>query len=125
MLKAQCRWAFIEHSALSIEPCAFLTRLKAACQIPITSSSVTSGQTGRAGSQVATACLSDRLGRRHSPPLTIATVVDRDSVEALKEAEQARRVAAQSIQQGESTLAAYRRVVSPGLTPATLVNRRG
>ena len=52
-------------------------------------------------------------------------VVDRDSIEALKEAEQARRVAAQSLEQGESTLAAYRRVVSPGLTPATLVNRRG
>jgi hypothetical protein len=52
-------------------------------------------------------------------------LVDRDSVEALKEAEHARSVAAQSIEQGESTLAAYRRVVSPGLTPATLVNRRG
>lgn len=52
-------------------------------------------------------------------------VVDRDSIEALKEAEQARRVAAQSLEQGESTLAAYRRVVSPNLTPATLVNRRG
>jgi hypothetical protein len=51
--------------------------------------------------------------------------VDHDSVEALKEAEQARRVAAQSLEQGETTLAAYRRVVSPGLTPATLVNRRG
>jgi len=51
--------------------------------------------------------------------------VDRDSIEALKEAEQARRIAAQSLEQGESTLAAYRRVVSPGLTPATLVNRRG
>jgi hypothetical protein len=52
-------------------------------------------------------------------------VVDRDSIEALREAEQARRVAAQSLEQGESTLAAYRRVVSPELTPATLVNRRG
>lgn len=51
--------------------------------------------------------------------------VDRDSIEALKEAEQARRVAAQALEQGESTLAAYRRVVSPDLTPATLVNRRG
>lgn len=51
--------------------------------------------------------------------------VDRDSLEALKEAEQARRVAAQALEQGESTLAAYRRVVSPELTPATLVNRRG
>ena len=52
-------------------------------------------------------------------------VVDRDSIEALKEAEQARSVAAQALEQGESTLAAYRRVVSPGLTQATLVNRRG
>ena len=51
--------------------------------------------------------------------------VDRDSLEALREAEQARRVAAQSLEQGESTLAAYRRVVSPDLEPATLVNRRG
>jgi uncharacterized protein YhaN len=51
--------------------------------------------------------------------------VDRDSIEALKEAEQARRIAAQSLEQGESTLAAYRRVVSPGLSSATLVNRRG
>jgi hypothetical protein len=51
--------------------------------------------------------------------------VDRDSIEALREAEQARRIAAQSLEQGESTLAAYRRIVSPELTPATLVNRRG
>jgi hypothetical protein len=51
--------------------------------------------------------------------------IDRDSIEALKEAEQARRVAAQSLEQGESTLGDYRRVVSPNLTPATLVNRRG
>ena len=52
-------------------------------------------------------------------------LVDRDSMEALKEAEQARRVAAQALEQGESTLAAYRRVVSPGLKTATLVDRRG
>jgi hypothetical protein len=52
-------------------------------------------------------------------------VVDRDSLDALKEAEQARHIAAQAIEQGESTLAAYRRVVSPGLTSKTLVNRRG
>ena len=51
--------------------------------------------------------------------------VDRDSIEALKEAEEARRIAAQPLEQGESTLAAYRRVVSPDLTPATLVDRRG
>jgi hypothetical protein len=51
--------------------------------------------------------------------------VDRDSLDALKEAEAARRLAAQAIEQGECTLAAYRRVVSPGLVSATLVNRKG
>jgi hypothetical protein len=50
---------------------------------------------------------------------------DHHSLEALKEAELARRVAAQSIEQGESTLAAYRRVVSPPLSAAALVNRKG
>jgi hypothetical protein len=52
-------------------------------------------------------------------------VVDRDSLEALQDAEEARRIAAQALEQGESTLAAYRRVVSPGLASATLVNRKG
>jgi hypothetical protein len=51
--------------------------------------------------------------------------VDEGSLEALKEAELARRVAAQALEQGESTLAAYRRVVTPTLKSATLVNRRG
>src|SRR5215218_4654896 len=48
---------------------------------------------------------------------------DQHSVEALKEAELARRSAAQALEQGESTLAAYRRVVAPAASPA-LVNRR-
>ena len=43
----------------------------------------------------------------------------------LKNAEQARHLAAQTLEQGESTLAAYRRVVKPTLASATLVNRRG
>ena len=50
---------------------------------------------------------------------------DRHSVDALKAAELARRSAAQALEQGENTLAAYRRVVSPSLTSPTLVNRRG
>ena len=50
---------------------------------------------------------------------------DRTSMEALKQAEFARRFAAQSIEQGESTLAAYRRVVAPNFPGATLVNRKG
>jgi hypothetical protein len=50
---------------------------------------------------------------------------DRGSLEALKQAEQARRFAAQALEQGESTLAAYRRVVSPPVSGAGLVNRKG
>jgi hypothetical protein len=50
---------------------------------------------------------------------------DRQSVEALQEAEFARRAAAQALEQGESTLAAYRRVVAPPIGSPTLVNKRG
>ena len=50
---------------------------------------------------------------------------DQASLAALKEAELARRFAARAIEQGESTLAAYRRVVAPPVTGATLVNRKG
>lgn len=50
---------------------------------------------------------------------------DRTSLESLKRAEQARRFAAQSIEQGESTLAAYRRVVAPPLSGSAIVNRKG
>ncbi len=50
---------------------------------------------------------------------------DRGSLNALKEAELARRFAAQSLEQGESTLAAYRRVISPPLHGSSLVNRKG
>jgi hypothetical protein len=50
---------------------------------------------------------------------------DRDSLDALKEAELARRFAAQSLGQGESTLAAYRRVVAPPVGGPNLVNRKG
>jgi hypothetical protein len=50
---------------------------------------------------------------------------DRGSLEALKKAEQARRFEAQAIEHGESTLAAYRRVVAPPLSGASLVNRKG
>ena len=50
---------------------------------------------------------------------------DRNSLDALKDAELARRFAAQSIGQGESTIAAYRRVVSPPISGANLVDRKG
>jgi hypothetical protein len=50
--------------------------------------------------------------------------IDRHSLDALKEAEVTRRLAAQALEQGESTLAAYRRVVKPSPKPS-LLDRRG
>ena len=50
---------------------------------------------------------------------------DRGSLDALKRAELARRFAARALEQGESTLAAYRRVVAPPLSGAGLVDRKG
>lgn len=57
----------------------------------------------------------------------VAAIVghDHDSLSALHEAELARRFAARALEQGENTLAAYRRVVAPALAGATLVNRKG
>ena len=57
----------------------------------------------------------------------VAAIVghDRDSLGALHEAELARRFAARALEQGENTLAAYRRVLAPVLAGATLVNRKG
>jgi hypothetical protein len=50
---------------------------------------------------------------------------DGESMSALKEAELARSLAARTLEQGESTLAAYRRVVTPAIVGATLVDRKG
>ncbi len=50
---------------------------------------------------------------------------DQKTKEALREAEIARRYAAQTLEMGEATLAAYRRVVMPEIVSAALVNRRG
>jgi hypothetical protein len=50
---------------------------------------------------------------------------DTQSLQALRDAEHARRFAAESMEKGESTLAAYRRVVAPPLEGARIVNRRG
>jgi hypothetical protein len=49
---------------------------------------------------------------------------DEESLEALAAAELARRDAARAMEQGETTLAAYRRVMT-ALPGATLVDRRG
>jgi hypothetical protein len=57
----------------------------------------------------------------------VATILaaDQEAREALREAEEARRFAARAVEQGESTLAAYRRVVAPPLYGAALVDRKG
>jgi hypothetical protein len=50
---------------------------------------------------------------------------DRTSLSALADAELARRSAVASLERGESTLAAYRRVLAPPVASATLVDKRG
>ena len=51
--------------------------------------------------------------------------VDQQSLSALADAELARRSAMASLERGEATLAAYRRVLAPPVASATLFDRRG
>jgi hypothetical protein len=70
----------------------------------------------------------EELTALHKEASSLANAImaaDAHSMASLREAELARRFAQESIDQGESTLAAYRRVVNPPLANATLVNRRG
>jgi hypothetical protein len=70
----------------------------------------------------------DHLTEQHREAAALVESIlstDQQSMDALREAEEARRFAARAVEQGESTLAAYRRVVAPPLTGATLVNKRG
>ena len=50
---------------------------------------------------------------------------DRESIQALADAELARRAALASLECGEATLAAYRRVLTPPVASASLLDRRG
>jgi hypothetical protein len=50
---------------------------------------------------------------------------DQESMSSLADAEIARRSAVASLERGEATLAAYRRVLAPPVANATLVDRRG
>jgi hypothetical protein len=65
------------------------------------------------------------LHREAADLATAILAADQHSLEALKEAEYAHRTASQALEQGESTLAAYRRVVTPALTSPTLIDRVG
>jgi hypothetical protein len=57
----------------------------------------------------------------------VTTIMDADQVtlQALRDAEEARRAAAQALEIGETTLGAYRRVIAPPLINPALVDRRG
>ena len=57
----------------------------------------------------------------------VSAIVDADSetMAALREAERVRREASQVLETGKSSLAAYRRVLSPDVTTPALVDRHG
>jgi hypothetical protein len=59
----------------------------------------------------------------HLVGLILAT--DQQSISAMADAELARRSAVVSLERGETTLAAYRRVLSPPVASATLVDKIG
>ena len=69
----------------------------------------------------------DLVARHRDAAGRVSTILswDRDSLDALKEAETARNFVARMLEQGESTLAAYRRVVTPPFAGAALVDRKG
>jgi hypothetical protein len=67
------------------------------------------------------------VARRHrQAERAVASILARDEqiLVALRDAGRARRLAAQAIEAGEATLAAYRRVVAPPLASAGLVSRK-
>jgi hypothetical protein len=68
------------------------------------------------------------VAARHREAASLIAAIlsaDKQSLDSLREAEQARRFAAQAIEAGETTLAAYRRVVAPRPTSAAIVDERG
>lgn len=69
----------------------------------------------------------DVVALRQQAAALVARILatDEESIQALADAELARRAAVASLEQGETTLAAYRRVLSPTLAQASLVDRRG
>jgi len=64
---------------------------------------------------------------RHRAAALVARILasDEQSMQSLADAELARRAAVASLEQGETTLAAYRRVLAPSTGHASLVDRRG
>jgi hypothetical protein len=70
----------------------------------------------------------DDVVRRHREAAQLVTAIlatDQQSIGALADAELARRSAVASLERGETTLAAYRRVLSPPVASAALVDKIG
>jgi hypothetical protein len=69
----------------------------------------------------------DVLALRRSAEDLVAQILETDhaSMKALADAELARRAAMASLERGETTLAAYRKVITPPVPPATLLDRVG
>ena len=67
------------------------------------------------------------VARHHEAARRVGEIVSSDqrTMAALRDAEAARRFAAQAIDAGEITLAAYRRVVAPPPASAAIVDERG
>ncbi len=67
------------------------------------------------------------VGLRQRAATLVARILatDEESMQSLADAELARRAAVASLEQGETTLAAYRRVLTPSLGHASLVDRHG
>jgi len=70
---------------------------------------------------------SDVVALRQRAAALVARILatDEESMQSLADAELARRAAVASLEQGETTLAAYRRVLTPAAGQASLVDRRG
>jgi hypothetical protein len=66
-----------------------------------------------------------KLHREATQLVNRIMATDQASLSALADADLARRSAVASLERGESTLAAYRRVLAPPAASATLVDRRG
>jgi hypothetical protein len=70
----------------------------------------------------------DEVAARHREATHLVSLIlstDQQSISALADAELARRSAVASLERGETTLAAYRRVLSPPVASAKLVDKIG
>jgi len=70
----------------------------------------------------------EEVAARHREAAHLVTLIlttDRQSLSALADAELARRSTVIGLERGETTLAAYRRVLAPPIASAALLDRRG